>query len=265
MNDKAFIFLGGLHRSGTSLLHEIIRAHEQVNGFSDTGVPEDEGQHLQSVYPSGRVFGGPGKFAFDQGAYMDETHPLATTENIDKLLADWGQHLDLSSPRLIEKSPPNLIRTRFFQQLFPNSQFIIILRHPLAVAHATQKWSKTSIASLVEHSLRAHEAFLADMPHLKSVYVLRYEDFILNPQTIVDEIFAFLGLDTLPITHDIKPTVNDKYFAIWEESQKKWFNRIFNRLPKAFEARANKIGYSLEDYRNLPAVPWLGAHQNTVD
>ena len=47
----ALVFVGGLHRSGTSLVHRCLASHPAVSGFSDTGVPEDEGQHLQTVYP----------------------------------------------------------------------------------------------------------------------------------------------------------------------------------------------------------------------
>ena len=53
MPDHTYVFVGGLHRSGTSLLARSLEAHPSVSGFRDTGVPEDEGQHLQSVYPAG--------------------------------------------------------------------------------------------------------------------------------------------------------------------------------------------------------------------
>ena len=170
MKDKKFIFLAGMHRSGTSLLHEIIRGHDHISGFSDTGVPEDEGQHLQSVYEPAIAFGGPGKFAFDQRSYMDEVHPLATGENAQKIYEEWSPHYDLSCPYLIEKSPPNLIRTRFLQKLYPNSKFIVILRHPLAISYATEKWSKTSISSLLDHTLRAYESVSYTHLTLPTIY-----------------------------------------------------------------------------------------------
>lgn len=149
MEDKIFIFIAGLHRSGTSLLHDIMKTHPSVSGFSETGVPKDEGQHLQSVYQTAMAFGGPGKFVFDPRAYMNESHPLATHENAKVIFEQWRQYFDLSYRYLIEKSPPNIIRTRFLQKLFPRSKFIVILRHPLAVSYATKKWSRTSIASLL--------------------------------------------------------------------------------------------------------------------
>src|SRR2546421_6400768 len=146
---KRFIFIGGVHRSGTSLLHEMLRSHPAASGFAHTGVPMDEGQHLQSVFPPAKAFGGPGRFGFDPNSFMDEKHSLATRENAAKLWREWAPHWNTAKGVLLEKSPPNLVRTRFLQALFRESSFITILRHPIAVAYATQKWCNTSISSLV--------------------------------------------------------------------------------------------------------------------
>jgi len=99
----------------------------------------------------------------------------------------------------LKKAPPNLIRIRFFQKLFPNSKFIVILRHPLAVSFATQKWSKTSIGELIDHTLLGYEIFMNDMDYLCNVYVLRYEDFVANPQDEIDKVYYFLNLESLHI------------------------------------------------------------------
>lgn len=260
MEDKTFIFLAGLHRSGTSLLHEIIRDHPQISGFSGTGVPEDEGQHLQSIYAAAKKYGGPGKFVFDDRSYMDESHELATSENAKIIFEQWGRHYDLSCQYLIEKSPPNIIKTRFLQKLFPHCKFIVILRHPLAVSYATMKWSKTSITSLLDHTLLAYERFFKDMEALESVYVLRYEEFVLEPQETIDRIFNYLELTTVPLKHDVRSDVNERYFSMWENELKASENRIIGKLPKDIEARANKFGYSINHYNNLRPVSWLGAH-----
>lgn len=260
MEDKQFIFLAGLHRSGTSLLHEIIRKHVEISGFSGTGVPQDEGQHLQSVYEPAKTFGGPGKFAFDNRAYMDESHILATPENANLIFEQWSKHYDLNCKYLIEKSPPNIIRTKFLQKLFPKSKFIVILRHPLAVSYATKKWRKSPIPELIQHYFLAYEAFLKDMDTLNSVYILRYEEFVIEPQKVIDNIFNFLELTPVKVCHDIHESINEKYFLKWEKDRKKLANRISYRTPKKVENLANKFGYSFKNYSSLVSVPWLGAH-----
>ena len=66
------VFVGGLHRSGTTLFAKLLTGHPDVSGLSNTGVWEDEGQHLQDVYPPAAEFGGLGRFAFADGAHMTE-------------------------------------------------------------------------------------------------------------------------------------------------------------------------------------------------
>ena len=110
LKDKNFIFLAGHHRSGTSLLHEIIREHPLVSGFSQTGAPEDEGQHLQTIYNPAKAHGGPGKYIFDKRSYINEHHQLATEKSAKAILEQWKPYYDTSCSYLIEKSPPNLIR-----------------------------------------------------------------------------------------------------------------------------------------------------------
>jgi len=66
------LFIGGLHKSGTSILHRILRSHSDVSGFSDTGFPQDEGHLIQSVYPPAWAYGGPGRFAFNPESRLIE-------------------------------------------------------------------------------------------------------------------------------------------------------------------------------------------------
>ena len=70
---RRYVFICGLHRSGTSLLGRNIARMENCTGFKDTGVIEDEGQFLQDVYPNGHDYGGAGRFGFDSRAHLTET------------------------------------------------------------------------------------------------------------------------------------------------------------------------------------------------
>lgn len=265
VRDREFIFIAGLHRSGTSLLHQIIRSHPDVSGFSGTGAPEDEGQLLQSVYEPAKTFGGPGRFAFDKRSYMDESHPLATAETADALFAQWSGYWDTSRRYLAEKSPPNIVRTRFLQKLFPNSKFIVILRHPLAVAYATKKWRKRMpVKSLIEHTLLAYETFQRDMSALRSAYVLKYEDLVADPQRSVDNIFRYLDLPSIKVDREVRNNVNQRYFEMWEKDRKNWLHRLINSIPPEFEARANRLGYSIVDCSSSIPAPWFGVASQPV-
>jgi hypothetical protein len=246
-----FIFLCGLHKSGTSPLFRILREHPQISGFSGTGVPEDEGQHLQSVFPTAGAYGGPGRFGFATDAHITETSDLVTPANADKLFAEWSKHWDLSRPYLLEKSPPNLIRTRFLQAIFPNSHFIIISRHPIAVSLATQKWCKSSLASLIEHWLLCHDLFVQDRLHLSHVIVLQYEDIIRATQPQFERVCDFLGLTT-HASSVLNPSGNESYFAAWQKlSTDRQGHRIYEQIITHYETRVRHYGYSLADCNAL--------------
>jgi hypothetical protein len=214
-----FLFVGGLHRSGTSVVSQCLREHPLISGFENTGVPEEEGQHLQSVYPPASAYGGPGRFGFHPGAHLTETSDLVTDENRRRLFAEWGRYWDLEKPVLLEKSPPNLICTRFLQVLFPNSYFVIVIRHPIAVSYATQKWSNTPLAKLIEHWLVCHEKFEQDKQHIRRLLVLKYEDFVEQPQAALEMIYSFVGLPNHLNRIEVHSNVNEKYLEKWRVCQ----------------------------------------------
>ena len=244
------LFIGGLHRSGTSLLHAILRAHPQISGFADTGVPEDEGQHLQSVYPIGLMFGGPGRFGFDPRAYMDETHRLATPANAARLQAEWAGYWDLRRPVLMEKTPLNLVRMRFLQALFPEAHFLLLLRHPVVVAYATRKWCASPMPMLIEHSLRCYERAVADLPALRHAHVLKYEDLTAQPQATIDDVLRFLDVADFANDVAVMRNSNLRYFAEWQNERAEVALRGEAWQPgwlARTEQRCRALGYGLDD------------------
>jgi len=189
-----FVFIGGLQRSGTNILARALADHPLVSGFRNTATPADEGQYLQSVYPSEPAYGGPANFGFHPEAHLTETSPLVREENRHRLFAEWGQYWDLARPMLLEKSSMNLIRTRFLQALFPEAYFLIVTRHPIAVSLATGYESVRRTESLLEHWLVCHELFEEDRPYVRRLRVITYEELIERPQATLEAVSSFLNL-----------------------------------------------------------------------
>ena len=216
VDDKTFVFIGGLHRSGTSILHRLLCEHPDTSGFEDTGVPEDEGQHLQSIFEPAYTYGGPGEFAFHAEAHLTEESGLLCAANRDRLLSEWGAYYDLDKPVLLEKSPPNLIRSRFLRQMFPGSKFVFIVRHPIAVALATEKWSSNSIGERILHWHRAYSIMLDDIENVDDCLVVRYEDFIQTPADCLDRICRLAGLESFVPAESVVDH-NEKYFIEWRQ------------------------------------------------
>lgn len=245
-----FVFICGVHRSGTSLLFKCLRDHPEISGFEETGVPEDEGQHLQTVFKPASAYGGWGQFGLNKNAYLDERSPLVCDRNREKLLSEWQSFWDMEQPILLEKSPPNLIRMRFLQAMFPNSYFIVLKRHPIAVSYATQKVSKKGLYSLIEHWLVCYEAAIADLEKLDNVMTLRYEDFVNSPNKTLSEIYQFLNVAFSATDEEIRSNVNEKYLQRWEEREQNWLLKKYGgMMENRLESRVNQLGYSLVDIR----------------
>ena len=245
--EHRLVFLAGLHRSGTTLLARLLAAHPEISGFSDTGVPADEGQHLQTVYPAAAVYGGPGRFGLAPESHLTETSPLVSGQNAEKLFEEWSAHWDLSRPLLLEKSPPNLLKMRFLQALFPNSAFIVIVRHPIPVSIPTARWRGTRrYDRMLEHWLRCHALFEADRDHLNRVHVLTYEQLVADPAGVLRGIFEFLELEPIPPSEPIEGGANEKYFRQWQELKHDLRMRAFLDLVSLrYERPVRRYGYSL--------------------
>src|SRR5512132_1622193 len=69
-------------------------------------------------------------------AHLTETSHLLTPENALKLRQSWERYWDQSKAIRVEKTPGNLLKTRFLQAVFPHSYFIVIRRHPGPVSMA---------------------------------------------------------------------------------------------------------------------------------
>lgn len=240
------IFIGGLHRSGTSLVHRLLRAHPGVAGFERTGVPEDEGQHLQDTLPTARSLGGPGRFGFRRGAHLTEHSPLAVPATRDALLAAWGPLWTGAAEHRVEKSPPNLLRFRLLQALFPEAVFVAVVRHPLAVALATQRMRRLyrlrSVRSLLEHWLACQERFELDRPHLRRLHVVRYEELVADPAAAWSALLESCGLEYAPLGEEVQDGADARHARRWAR---------LRRLPwvagpvMSRERRVAGHGYSL--------------------
>jgi len=267
-----YVFVCGLPRSGTSLLGRNIARLENCTGLQETGVMEDEGTFLQDVYPTEGELGGPGRFGFNPRAHLTEASPLFTAENALKLLRSWERYWEPGKNIRVEKTPANLLMTRFLQAAFPNSCFVVIRRHPVPMSLAIQKWkvSITSLHVMFEHWLHCHELFEQDRKHLHRVYELTYEDYIQNSHKYHQEIAEFIGTrvpkppkeDTFRIVaqwrkpegirvpkmtmEEVTGAHNQRYFQTWWRLlNNSRFKGYYRYIARKYEPRFARYGYSL--------------------
>ena len=257
------LFVGGMHRSGTTPLADLLAQHEQISGLRSTSVKMDEGQHLQDVYP--RTRSGMGRFALEPGAHLTEDSPLVSPQNAQRLLASWAPYWDLDSPLLLEKTPRNLVMGRFLQALFPGSALIVVVRHPIVVSLAMEKWNPlvsrkgrlhVSLSTQLKNWTTAHRQLFDDMRHRDRVLVLRYEDLLRDTPLYLERIREFLGLDSPFEVSPLDRTRSQGYEAEWrrrQDSRLPWVQVPINRAGSAYAGELARYGYDFHDLKALGA------------
>jgi hypothetical protein len=257
--EHQLVFVGGLHRSGTTPLANAMAAHGEISGLTDTGVSENEGQHLQDVYHRIRAFGGMGRFANAPAAHLTEESDLVSRANADRLFEAWSPYWDLSRRVLLEKSPSNLIMGRFLQALFPGSPMVVVMRHPVVVALALQKWIPrfvsrngrvhTTLTSLVAHWVRAHTILAQDAPHMQKLMVMRYEELVASPVQLLAPVQQTLQLSTPIPTDSFRGGQNERYAELWEAKRRGSLleRRTRKRIVEMLGPEIAMFGYDVED------------------
>lgn len=249
MSNHKFIFICGLHRSGTSLLYKILNEQNNISALTNTNEIEDEGQFVQSIYQPAYKTGGVGRFGFNKESELNEDSNLITKENRKKLYDEWSRYWNTEKEFLLEKSPPNIIRTRFLQAMFPNSYFINITRHPIATSLATKKWSKTSLDSLIRHWITCHKKLKNDKIKISRIIDIKYESLIEDTDNVLQLISNFLGTKINTPKTQIRQGINIKYFNAWDKRKRNIFRKNnIKKIIEKYEDEINKFNYSLIKY-----------------
>jgi hypothetical protein len=238
----SYVFICGLFHSGTGTLRRAIAsvAPQRTSIHSGTNRIEDEGKYMQTVYPvnherDARLW----HCAFAESKRIDDSrHPphsagsLALDEvdaanaaprGSSLLFAQWARWWDLSRPILVEKSPMNMLRTRYLDALFPEmASFAAIIRHPFGACTMQLKAAfKALLAPPLEHGGsgarrgRAPRVYTAIFDRLRSILdawldlyaqyerdtrplaratLVRFEALLANPDQAARRVLLALGM-----------------------------------------------------------------------
>ncbi len=194
---EKWVFIVGCYNSGTTLLSELMSRHPDISGIPT------EGHFITDQFVKDFDIGLP-------RMWVDREDMFRLTENDDgpdvlRLKKEWGMRLDLSKKVLLEKSPPNAARTRWFQKHFENAHFIGLVRNGYAVAegisrkgdpkHIKDGWP---IDRSARQWARSNEVLQDDAKHLKHFTWVKYEDLAADPKATLNRLAEFLGLPPFP-------------------------------------------------------------------
>ncbi len=216
---EKWVFIVGCSNSGTSILHDIIAQHPSVGSLPT------EGQFLTSqlLTPAdvdlGRVWAiEPERFRLTESDGQDI--------RVDLLKRQWAGHFnDAKRPLLLEKSPPNAIRTRWLQAHFENAHFVGIVRDGYAVAEGIRRRAQRSLEVAATHWAKSNELMVRDFEQLERKMLIRYEELTADPDSIAQDVLGFLGLSLDGLTF------SDRSWQIHEKN-----SEIVNMNPRSWRA-----------------------------
>lgn len=192
------VFLVGAYRSGTTLTRLLLDSHPRIACPPETTLMNyldplaSESTSLERL----------------EGLGFDHEHVLAATRRYVSYFFE-SYASSRHKTRWADKSPENVWHLEFLRQLYPNAQFVLIVRHVLDQVHShvtsphdlTRRLRDYGLANGDDVRLaaarywvaavRAQLDFLARYPDAS--LLLRYEDLCAEPRIQMSRVLDFLG------------------------------------------------------------------------
>ncbi len=192
------IFIGGVPRSGTTLLRVILDTHPRIY----CGTELRAVNALASLWSSAHIH---------SGRMLDEAYALrsdAVCAIFSELILSFLRPAWNASgkPRVAEKTPSNVLVFPALRQLFPQSPLVHVLRDVRDVVASRLERDRdaagASFDAVATARLRAREwadtmairrRMLSDPDLARTYYEVRYEDLVRHPERTLIPLFEFIG------------------------------------------------------------------------
>ena len=185
------IFVIGLPRSGTTLVSEILAAHEAVGNAGEIETMTYLAARMRGSLPLAR---------------MAENLAGLGPEKVRELARLYRDAIGLlvpDKPLSVDKMPNNFLYVAEIATLFPEARFIDCTRHPGDIfisavqtemndAHS-YSYDPADFALYHHHQRRLMRHWHAALPG--RMFELSYEALVTTPREVVSRLLAFLGLD----------------------------------------------------------------------
>ena len=197
---KPYIFIGGSGRSGTTLMRAIIDVHDDVFCGVETGIlpfvlgTVDDYMNLEK----------------DPNTYQDNS----TIEMAVSLFVQYMVEARTTTKlvrRPCAKDPHTLLYMQYMHNLFPNAQFVYMVRNVRSVCYSTLAMAyskgfngnltsigvnKTDIKECVDEWDEHNSIMYQDCMRIGNRYCLmtKYEDLVHHPERVIRRVVRFLGL-----------------------------------------------------------------------
>lgn len=183
-----WLFVLGVNNSGTTALSQILAWQPEIRSLPR------EGQYLTRALPAPLRLGVPRLWTkrLEAFRWTEDDDP----EPARRARYDWAYYAEPGPGILLEKSPPNSVRSRWLQANFRPCRFVVLVRSPYAVCEGVRRRVGCTIEEAAEHWARGNGVLLEDVGSLDSCLWLTYEDLAERPDEQLERLERFLELRT---------------------------------------------------------------------
>lgn len=104
----------------------------------------------------------------------------------------WESHWDMSRAVLVEKSPPNLIRTPDIVAHFQPVKFVVMVRNPYAHAEGLMRRNGWTVSRAANFAMMCLRAQLDNARMLDDALIITYENLVAEPAAAAAKLSEFL-------------------------------------------------------------------------
>lgn len=274
------VFLVGFPRSGTTLLDQILSSHPDVEVVEERSGVDHALRRFAMLHGSSfeaQRKGGPDYSYLDNPCYPAALEKLRT-EDIEAMreayFKEQGISPDGSTKKiLIDKLPLNILFAGFIKRIFPESKFILALRHPCdsVLSCYMQDFQINVFMRRYLHLKSAaefyDEAFTLWDHYTKTFdldyHAVHYEDVVANFQPTIEGLLKFLDLpwDDAVLKYDetakkrkyiSTPSYHQVTEKLYTRASGRWlrYRKHMEPVLDILAPHALKHGYSMDDTSN---------------
>ncbi len=214
---KKLIFIGGVPRSGTTLIQRTLDAHPKI-----TGGPEFD--HLVEVV---RLFE-----IINKGTYTGRLQYFFSTNKLKIIfqhlilnLLNSNEYKDSKITCISEKTPRNIFAFKLLQEIFPKAKFICTVRDPRAIVFSminvrkkmrlsTNRYSRLGSSTIID-CIMVHKYLKMACTIKTNIYFLNYDKLLQSPQKQLEDLFLYLNIE---FNDDIMSPTNSNLMSNYEKN-----------------------------------------------
>ena len=221
MLNKKPIFVIAFTRGGSNILVNLIRSHPDVcsprretqqvfkgkpeepvsvkldkaKNYLPIKVLQKEDIFSPSMWTDRKPVAPLIKTFVDRTLYYEKMKATSIFHNYYKFEDVRYQKSEIKDSRLICKNVDGLIfLTGLFAEMYPDATFIALVRNGLAVCEGHIRRGKNPAEIAHKYNLGC-QRMIEDSNRIQNYHIIRFEDIFENPQTSLEKIYAWAGLD----------------------------------------------------------------------